>query len=285
MSLKLAKTCVKAMVPGSAMPFLKTVWAKYSLATFRPRVARHRYGAYEFSVQLLDRDGALMLDHDHSEAAFAEIDVLCTSRLKRGARVFDVGANSCIQAMMMAMIVGPDGVVFALEPNQANVRASAQNLKLNNIVNCEILPVAASDQPGRILFNSSMNGQVAKEGEFGAHYVEAVTIDALTEQKGPPDVLYIDVEGFECQVLAGSRDTIERYRPDCFVEVHVGLGLEKLGGSVKQILSYFPTANYALHYSNGEDGKFHKVSDPDGLPDSRFYLVATRQLQSPESKE
>jgi FkbM family methyltransferase len=274
MILDLAKKSAKAVLPSSTMPFLKTIWAKYSETTFRPRQVRHKYGTFEFTVQLFDRDAALMLDHDHDENTFAEIDVLRGHQLGPGARVFDVGANSCIQAMMMASIVAPGGFVYALEPNQMNVRASGENLKLNNIGNCEILQVAASDRPGKILFNSSMNGQVAREGEFGAHYVEAVTVDGLAARFGPPHVIYVDVEGFECQVLEGSRDTLGRHRPDCFVEVHVGLGLEKLGGSVERILSYFPSTTYDLCFSDGEGGRFQPVSDSSSLPQRRFYLIA-----------
>jgi hypothetical protein len=39
-----------------------------------------------------------------------------------------------------------------------------------------------------------------------------------------PDILFIDVEGFEVHALKGATHTLQG-RPDCFIEVHVGCGL------------------------------------------------------------
>jgi hypothetical protein len=76
-------------------------------------------------------------------------------------------------------------------------------------------------------------------GEWGQIEVNAYSIDDLAEQLGTPDVLFIDVEGFECEVLRGGQRTLAT-KPDCFVEVDVNAGLEKFGGSVEPIFSLFP---------------------------------------------
>jgi hypothetical protein len=47
------------------------------------------------------------------------------------------------------------------------------------------------------------------------------------------------VEGFEVHALKGATHTLQG-RPDCFIEVHVGCGLEKFGGSVQSLLSLLP---------------------------------------------
>ena len=46
---------------------------------------------------------------------------------------------------------------------------------------------------------------------------------------GAPDVLFVDVEGYELHVLRGARLTLETHRPDLFVEVHTDAGLERFG--------------------------------------------------------
>jgi len=120
-----------------------------------------------------------------------------------------------------------------------------------------------------------MNGQVAvSQHEAGAHLVNVVTIDGLSAEFGAPDVLYIDVEGFECEVLKGARRTLEAYTPDCFVEVHLQMGLERYGGSVGMVLSYFPSGVYDLYYCNGEDGLYRQIKTSTVFPHERFYLVA-----------
>ena len=50
------------------------------------------------------------------------------------------------------------------------------------------------------------------------------------------DVVLVDVEGFECRVLAGAAATLAG-EADWAVEVHVGCGLEAAGGSVERVLA------------------------------------------------
>ena len=254
---------------------LKALWAEYSFRRFKPRSVSHRYGAYDFKVELIDFDGALWMDKDYSEGTFAEIALLKQHKLVPGAKVFNAGANQCIQAMMMAREVGPEGLVWAIEPNPHNVRAGRKNCELNGIRNLQVIEAAASSAPGRLWFNRSMNGQVAlKEHEIGSHLVEVVTLDDLSAKFGPPDVLYIDVEGFECQVLEGAQATLAAHSPDCFIEVHLQMGLEQFGGSLSRVLSFFPPNAYDLHYGSEDGSGFRPVSKEADLPRERFFLLA-----------
>jgi FkbM family methyltransferase len=266
---------LRRILPYQVVAALNSVWAEYSFRTFKPRVARHKYGAYEFEVELIDFDGAAWLDKDYDESAFAEITLLRQRKLGPGAKVFNIGANQCIQAMILAREVKPDGFVWAIEPNGRNVQAGAKNCGLNDIDNVRLINAAASSTSGKIRFNSAMNGHVAiSPGEAGTFLVEAVTVDDLAAKLGVPDVLYIDVEGFECEVLAGAKSTLDLHAPDCFIEVHLQMGLERYGGSLERVLSFLPSSRYRLFYSNGCDGVFRQVEPNVALPDKRFYLVA-----------
>jgi FkbM family methyltransferase len=266
---------LRRILPYQAVAALNAVRAEYSFRTFKRRVARHKYGAYEFQVELIDFDGALWLDKDQDESAFAEIALLKQHKLRPGAKVFNIGANQCIQAMILAREVKPDGFVWAIEPNGRNVQAGAKNCELNDIDNVRLIEAAASSTCGKIRFNSAMNGHVAlSESEAGTRLVEMVTVDDLAAKLGAPDVLYIDVEGFECEVLGGAKSTLASHAPDCFIEVHLQMGLERYGGSLERVLSFFPSSTYLLFYSNGCDGVFRQVEPNVALPEKRFYLVA-----------
>lgn len=266
---------LRRILPNWAVAVLNAVWAEYSFRTFKPRVARHRYGTYEFEVELIDFDGATWFDKDYDESAFGEIAVLRRHKLRPGAKVFNAGANQCIQAMMLAKEAKPGGFVWAIEPNRHNVQAGLKNCELNGIDNVILIEAAASSRRGRIRFNSGMNGHVAtSQHEAGTHLVEAVTIDDLSVEFGIPDVLYIDVEGFECEVLEGARITLASHASDCFVEVHLQMGLERYGGSLRRVLSFFPSSTYDLFYSNGDNGLFREVETDTVLPEKRFFLVA-----------
>jgi hypothetical protein len=73
--------------------------------------------------------------------------------------------------------------------------------------------------------------------------VEAITIDSLNQKYGRPDVVFVDIEGFEANALKGAAATL-RTAADWFVEVHVGCGLEQYGGSAEQVLDRFDSTKY-----------------------------------------
>lgn len=270
----LGRKTLRRVLPDRDVAKLKAMWADYSFKRFKPRIVRHRYGAYEFQIEIVDFDGQAWYDMDLPELA-SEIELFKTSKLRPGAKIINAGANQCIQAMMLAREVEPNGFCWAIEPNHHNVSAGRRNAELNGIENMEVIEAAVSSTPGTILFNSSMNGRVSRDGnESGAHSVSAITIDNLAAEKGAPQLLYIDVEGFECEVLKGAQETLLSCRPDCYVEVHLQMGLERFGGSVDKVLSFFPRNQYDLFFNGGDGAAYCPVDDRGELPRKRFYLAA-----------
>jgi FkbM family methyltransferase len=273
--LLLARRPLRRILPYWSVVVLKALWAEYSFRSFRPRVVRHRYGAHDFQLELTDIDGASWYDRDYDEGELAEFGMLKAHKLVPGAKVFNAGANQCVQAMIMAREVGPSGFVWAIEPNPHNARAGLRNCELNDIHNLQVIEAAASSKPGQLWFNRSMNGQVARnEHEIGAHPVEVITIDDLSAKFGPPDVIYIDVEGFECEVLEGARATLASHMPDCYIEIHLQIGLERYGGSLGNVLFFFPSNTYELYYNTEDCGGFRRVGKEADLPRKRFFLLA-----------
>ncbi len=112
-------------------------------------------------------------------------------------------------------------------------------------------------------------------GWFFERIVDGISIDTMTERYGAPDNLFIDVEGFECQALEGATATLET-NPDVFLEVHVGEGLEKLGGSVEQVVSYFPTDRYELLASRPFEPFVPFSPDLDFVNEYFFMLALSR---------
>jgi tRNA A58 N-methylase Trm61 len=56
---------------------------------------------------------------------------LAGSRLKAGARVFDLGAHQAVVALMLSQLVGHEGEVIALEAERHNFEVAERNRKLN----------------------------------------------------------------------------------------------------------------------------------------------------------
>jgi len=264
------KQVIKAIVPQPLWKRLRMLRRQHMLASFERRRVRHSYGGYELEVELVDPMGADWYDRDHPE--LPEVALLKQHGLRPGARVFDIGAHQCVVAMMLAKTVGPDGFVLAVEASPENCEAGEQNRKLNGIDNCQILQAAGAAKSGTLTFNRGTNGQVDDgSGEWGQIQVDAYSVDDLADRFGTPDVLFIDVEGFECELLRGAEKTLAK-KPDCFVEVHVNAGLEKFGGSVAQVLSLFP-AGYQF-FAAPPDQTFVPLDIKSDLLRDRFFLVA-----------
>jgi hypothetical protein len=104
--------------------------------------------------------------------------------------------------------------------------------------------------------------------------VASVTLDELAQRYGTPGFVMIDVEGAECLVLKGGAQVL-RSGADIAVEVHVRQGLEKLGGSVEELLSFFPPDRFTVIARAERDASFRPIGADDPLTKARFFLLAT----------
>lgn len=255
-------------IPGPILGFLRLARSRWQRAKYRQHVVRHTYAGFPLSVCVADSMAAQWYDRDWPVPR--ELAVLSERKLKPGALVFDAGAHQGLVAMLLAQMVAPSGRVVAIEACPRNVELAQKNCALNKISNIQVLHSAVGECFGTLRFTPAINGQVAGESEWAAVDVPAVTIDVLAERYGNPDVLFLDVEGYEAHVLRGSRRSLE-IGPDCFVEVHVGCGLEKFGGTVEMLMSCFPEGYKFLFLDPDTDTEM-RVADLN----RRFFLIASR---------
>jgi FkbM family methyltransferase len=254
-------------IPSPFLGLLRLAKSRWQTARYRQHVVRHTYGGFPLNVCIADSMAAQWYDRDWPIPA--ELAVLSQRKLRPGATVLDAGAHQGLVAMLLARMVTPSGTVVAVEACPRNVEIARKNCALNDISNVQVLHAAVGESAGSIRFTPTINGQVASDKEWATVEVPSVTIDALAERYGTPDVLFVDVEGYEVQALNGSRRSLET-GPDCFVEVHVGCGLEKFGGTVEMLTNCFPKGYEFLFLdpdSNMPTAPLHK----------RFYLIASRR--------
>jgi FkbM family methyltransferase len=93
----------------------------------------------------------LHLDRDKPDEAFVfsyfdngrsyepEITYLMLRAIKPGDFVIDVGANIGVFTVLMANLVGSNGLVLAVEPDPYNLIVLRNNLRLNNLTNVRII--------------------------------------------------------------------------------------------------------------------------------------------------
>ena len=280
----LPKFLAKTILPYPLWMWLARRKEQQSVAHFEARQVRHTYGGVPLDLYIADPIGAAWYDRDWDEVndlVRSEFVFLRRSKLKSRAKVFNLGAHQCLVALLLAQEVGPEGSVIAVEANAHNVMVGKENQKLNGAKQLKILHAAVAERSGRVFFDERLNGRVSTS-RLGGVEVQAFSIDDLTQKYGVPDVLYIDVEGLEHQVLRGARETLT-HRPDCFIEVHVGVGLEDFGGSLEQVLSVFSGTDYNLFIASAEYKVFKKVMPGDevipgdDLMPAPFYLLASSQ--------
>lgn len=267
------RQAVLGMLPPSVLGRLRAWRVRQIVSGYTPGVVEHTYGDGRLRVHLGDPLGAGWYDHDWAQ--LPEILALRGRSIRPSSRVFDIGAHQGVVAMMLAREVGASGHVLAVEPNPHNASVARKNRDLNGMTQIEVLEAAVADRSGTIVFSHGLDGQLDDgTGSGGRMSVTSVTLDDLAQRYGMPAFVMIDVEGAECMVLKGGTNAL-RSGADFAVEVHVNFGLEKLSGSVEQLLSFFPPDRFTVTARAEHDTSFRPLAPNDPLTRDRFFLLAT----------
>lgn len=149
--------------------------------------------------------------------------------VRRGAVVWDVGANVGLFTFAAAALAGPSGSVIAFEPDAWLVQLLRRSARMQPKASASvtIIPAAVAKEPGLRSFSiakrSRSSNHLSEYGETQAggtkelQTVVAVSLDSC--DLTPPNVLKIDVEGAELETLAGATRIIEQSRPVILSEV------------------------------------------------------------------
>jgi FkbM family methyltransferase len=242
-----------------------------SVARFEPRLVQHRYGDIELRVQLSDPLSAGWYDHDWQ--SLPEIRFLrAKGALQPADLVFDVGAHQGVVALMLAAEV-PQGRVIAIEAEPHNARVAEINRRLNHAENVEVQHAAIAAGDGIVRFAEGLNGHVADGALLGTVEVPAVTVDTLARQHGVPDLVSLDVEGYEGKALDGATDVLGNGRTVWCVEVHVGSLVDCAAADIAARFS-----DHRCYVTGGPpphpDADTFRPLEEVGVPSERFFLAA-----------
>ncbi|MCA2185591.1 FkbM family methyltransferase [Nonomuraea cavernae] len=143
--------------------------------------------------------------------------------------IFDVGANIGVYACTGAARVAAGGRLVAFEPVPENLAYLRRNVERNELTGrVSVEPMAVGDSPGELTVHLS-GEQSGKHSAAAANVgtpVETITvpmtsIDAYLADRGltPPDLVKIDVEGYEGFVLRGATQALAA-SPTLLFELH-----------------------------------------------------------------
>ena len=189
--------------------------------------------------------------------------ISCVELSKDKKCVFDVGAHIGLVTMPVSKMLGTSGQVIAFEPSAANCRALSQHLTLNNLSNVKVVNclIGAQDVETVSFFESrgvsGMNtcAPIKNENEYLKKSMCQVTIDAFCEEHVlAPEIIKIDVEGYELAVLEGAKSILQKTSPTIFLSVHPK-HLRALGRTTDELESFLDEAGYLLTDINGNPAR------------------------------
>lgn len=158
---------------------------------------------------------------DDEEAAYLKRIV---NHIRDADTVFDIGAFRGQFTIAMALKTGTDGKVISVEPNPASFALLQRTVQLNqdSLGHVELVNVALSDEEGTAQLTPKQAGStLAPSASISQGVsVQVTTLDTLARTNGSvPQLIKMDVEGFEYKVLSGGEDVFRQCKWVC-CEVH-----------------------------------------------------------------
>jgi FkbM family methyltransferase len=184
----------------------------------------------------------------------------------RGRTVYDVGGGRGEFTLFFARAVGSNGKVISFEPNPFNYSRLVDQVRLNHFDMVEVRQVGLgkTQETTKLVFRPVDPGRGSVHEHISAktlRHDDAITIevdlDSLDHQVAmndlpEPDLVKIDVEGWEFDVLQGMAETIGAYRPEIFVEIH-GLDAQAKSENARRIVDFLLLHQYSLFHVESEN--------------------------------
>ncbi len=164
-------------------------------------------------------------------------------------RLLDVGALHGI--FSLAFSAGrADAEALAIEPSPLAFPILAANTGKNPEAKTRVLQIAAGAAEGTIAMRLDWHHlEACAEEEANAPGVLTIpvrTLDAICAGESfVPDVIKIDVEGYELSTLRGADRLLGEVRPDLFLEAHPA-SLERLGTSMAELFDLLRRFDYRV---------------------------------------
>jgi FkbM family methyltransferase len=177
--------------------------------------------------------------------------------------VFDVGA---FEGLITLFFSRQARHVVCYEPSSRNYARLCQNLELNRIKNVTARKYGVGAKPHRSALASdprmtgggtlsdTISETIGRRDDAHFEQIEVTTLDQdLAEAHLPePDLIKVDVEGYELAVLEGAKRLLEAKHPALYLEMH-GETMSEKRANVKAIVTHLNAVGYEdiLHVESG----------------------------------
>jgi FkbM family methyltransferase len=174
--------------------------------------------------------------------------------LRPGSCFVDLGANEGWFSLQASGAVGPEGMVFAIEPQRRLWPVIHQNFILNGRTNYRLIPYAVGQQEGFIdlILHPSLNtGSTTAVSNlrrtlFRRQKTGVLPLEAIMQRFSIPriDVLKIDIEGFELNALRSLGPRLSDGSVAAILIEYHPAQLKELGQSKEEVVRLLRESGY-----------------------------------------
>lgn len=192
--------------------------------------------------------------------------------IRRGMVVVDVGAHVGYYTLLAARLVGPEGKVYAFEPEPENYATLQKNVGTNGYGNVTLVPRAVSDRTDKVkLFLSSQGNDrhsiypnprsCLREPSIE---VATINLDEFLAAEGRlhVDLIKMDIEGAELLALQGMHQLLSRSNDVKLIVEFAPVNLQASGFAPGGLLERLVALGFTLT-SIEEDGSLNRLEAAD----------------------
>jgi FkbM family methyltransferase len=190
--------------------------------------------------------------------------------LRPGDAAVDIGAHKGAYLYWMRKAVGPQGRVFAFEPQPRLHGYLGGVVSGFGWANVELSPLALSDRHGEATIHvpagageTSPGASLEKQAGYGIP-VRTDTLDAALSGRAAPAFIKCDVEGHELGVFRGAARTLERSGPALLFECEQR---HLAAHTMQEVFGYLLKLGYAGQFFAG--GRLLPLAEFDPLVHQR----------------
>lgn len=150
---------------------------------------------------------------------------LINKTIKPGMTCIDIGANIGYATMFMLRNSGSNGIVYAIEPDEHNLKLLKKNIAINKF-ECETIKALISNINGESDFwiakHPNLNSVDKTKYSIRKEKIDCYTLGEFCSTRNYPNFIKMDIEGHEVKVFEGGLDYFNKNRGEThiLIEVH-----------------------------------------------------------------
>lgn len=262
--------------------YINLQWWRYAtvpkLLNLRASIGFHRHiiektvEGVSFQFDIANPNAEVWYGRGSSDSSI-EMRFVRDRMLTPGSNIIECGAHHGYTTILLANWVGPEGRVFALEPIPEYAEVIHRNISLNKIKNVCVLAEAVGATSGHIQFRPEKNAVLPTGKKSGGLDTRVTTLDDFCETRSfAPNLIKIDVEGFEIDVLRGARRVLASH-PALQIEVHPHQ-IGNFNRTVEDLWRLIDFDAYELWYQSHDLADVVRIAGPILIPDrSHIYCI------------